>query len=177
MKNLKDTQTEKNLRAALSGESQARNRYSYYSEIAKNEGYKEAADFFQKTAENEMFHAKAWYKLLNDNTMPDTIECLEEAIKGENFEHTNMYPAFAKVAAEEGFAHIASLFTEIAKIEKAHEEQAAKILEAIKSEYKLPPFETDMICTYCGFDFHEHDDLEKCPVCEKPSTAFAYKLH
>ena len=177
MKELKGTQTEKNLRAALAGESQARNRYTYYSETARAEGYEEAAHFFEKTAENEKFHAKAWYKLLNNNNLPTTIECLEEAIKGEHFEQADMYPAFARAATEEGFEHIANLFKEIAKIEKNHEEQAKLIFENIKNENEKYSLQTDMYCIYCGFEFQEDDNLEICPVCEQPATAFAHKMN
>ena len=181
MKNLAGTQTEKNLRAALAGESQARNNYTYYTDIAKMEGNLEAAEFFEKTAENERFHAKAWYKLLNNDALPDTIGCLERAIKGENFEQTSMYPTFAKTAKEEGLDQIATLFNEIAKIEKSHEEQAKLILENIKNKnkdgYEALELQTDMICVYCGFEFHEDDNLQQCPVCEKPSTAFAHKMN
>ena len=174
---IKGTKTEENLRTALAGESQARNRYNFYSEIAKSEGHEEIANFFEKTADNEKFHAKAWYKLLHNNNLPGTAECLEEAIKGENFEHTDMYPSFVKTAEEEGFPIIASLFAEIAKIEKTHEAQCQKLLDGIKKTEDTPDFEADMTCVYCGFDFYEHDDLQVCPVCGQPSAFFARKLN
>jgi len=168
---LKGTKTEANLRAAFSGESQARNRYSYYSDVAKSEGYDVIAKFFEDTATNEKVHAKVWYKLLNGNIMSDTQTNLEEAIKGENFEHTSMYPTFAAVAKEEGFDTIASLFTEIATIEKKHEEQCKAILEALNKGNTLDFTTPDTTCLECGHDFREMQKFEFCPVCGA-STAF-----
>ena len=172
---LKGTKTEANLRAAFSGESQARNRYSYYSDMAKSEGLAEIAKFFDDMARNEMFHAKAWYKLLNGGTYPDTKSNLEAAIKGESFEHEEMYPSFAKVAKEEGFDSIALMFEDIAKIEKKHEEQCKAILENLNQgkalEVKIP----DTTCLNCGHDFLGSEGLDKCPVCEHSSAFFMSK--
>jgi len=176
IENLKGSQTEKNLQNAFAGESQARNRYSYYAAVAKSEGFGEIADFFEKTATNEMFHAKTWYKLIKGGKMPNVIECLEEAIAGENYEHTNMYPEFAAVAEKEGFDQIASLFREIAKIEKSHEEQCKKVLESLKNSSYMLELANDTVCTACGFDFRERDNLEVCPVCGRTAEYFAAKL-
>jgi len=162
---LKGTKTEKNLLEAFAGESQARNKYSYYSEMAKSEGHDDIAKFFEDTARNEQAHAKAWYKLLNGNVLPDTKQNLEEAIKGENFEHTNMYPAFAKIAKEEGFDSIAFLFSEIGKIEKKHEEQCKAILERLNNGNAPEITAPDTTCLNCGHDFVAEDTLEECPVC------------
>ncbi|MCL2356821.1 MAG: rubrerythrin family protein [Defluviitaleaceae bacterium] len=173
---LKGTQTEKNLQSAFAGESQARNRYSYYAEIAKGEGFSEIADFFERNSKNEMFHAKTWYKLLKFGRLPNVIECLEEAIAGESAEHETMYPQFAEIAEKEGFSQIASLFREVAKIEKSHEEHCKKMLEKLKNSSYMNELASDMVCTACGFDFRERDDLEECPVCGSASDYFAVKL-
>lgn len=172
---LKGTQTEKNLAAAFAGESQARNRYSYYAEIAKSEGLEDAEKFFAQTAKNEMFHAKNWYKILRGGIMPNVFECLEEAIAGENHEHTNMYPEFAETAEKEGFAQIAMLFREIAKIEKTHEDKLQKLMSDLKNSSYVFELESDMYCMACGYDFRERDGLDVCPVCGK-SDQFAAKM-
>jgi len=173
---LKGTKTEANLRAAFSGESQARNRYSYYSDIAKNEGYDEIAKFFEDTATNEKIHARTWYKLLNGGEMSDTLVNLEEAIKGEKFEYSEMYPTFARAAAEEGFNEIAFLFTEIGRIERKHEEQCKAILESLKNgkamELKMP----DITCLDCGHDFMDGENVDTCPVCGAGSAFFMRKV-
>jgi rubrerythrin len=173
---LKGTKTEANLRAAFAGESQARNRYSYYSDMAKQEGFEEIAKFFEDTARNEQAHAKAWYKLLNGNVYPDTKKNLEEAIKGEHFEHDEMYPAFARTAKEEGFDSIAFLFYEIGKIEQKHEEQCKAILECLNqgtaTNFRAP----DTACMNCGHEFREEEQLENCPVCGHSAAFFMRKL-
>ncbi|MCL2400070.1 MAG: rubrerythrin family protein [Defluviitaleaceae bacterium] len=172
---LKGTRTEANLRSAFSGESKARNRYSYYSEIAKSEGYDIIAKFFEDTANNEKAHAKAWYKLLNGNILPNTQQSLEEAIKGEYFEHTEMYPQFAQIAREEGFETIATLFEGIAEVEKKHEQQFQKVLESL-SEGKELEFRTpDTTCLNCGHDFTKTENVDKCPICESSSAFFIQK--
>ena len=172
---LKGTQTEKNLMEAFIGESQARNKYSYYSDIAISEGFEEVAKFFEKTANNEKFHAKTWYKLLNGDVLPNAIESLENAMEGENYEHTSMYPEFAKIAEAEGFNQIASLFIEIAQIEKMHEEKCREMLKKIKDGNYKPAPENDMFCMNCGFDFSQKIKLRECPVCGKTSAYFATK--
>jgi len=175
LEQLKGTKTEANLRSAFSGESQARNRYAYYSDMAKSEGYDEIAKFFEDTARNEQAHAKAWYKLLNGNVYPNTKKNLEEAIKGEHFEHEEMYPAFARVAKEEGFDSIAYLFYEISKIEKKHEEQCKAILESLNNGNAMDFSAPDTTCLNCGHDFSEKDKLEECPVCAHSSAFFMRK--
>ena len=118
---LKGSRTEANLLAAFAGESQARNKYTYYASKAKKDGYEQIAALFLETAENEKEHAKIWFKLLHDNGIPGTIENLKDAAAGENYEWTEMYAEFAKVAKEEGFDHIAYLFEAVGAIEKEHE--------------------------------------------------------
>ena len=136
---LKGSKTEQNLMEAFAGESQARNKYTYFASKAKKEGYEQIAAIFLETAENEKEHAKIWFKLLHDNDVPTTTVNLKDAADGENFEWTDMYSEFAKVAKEEGFDHIAYLFEGVAKIEKEHEERYKKLLdniEEIKEENK-----------------------------------------
>ena len=130
---LKGSKTEKNLMEAFAGESQARNKYTYYASKAKKEGYEQIADLFLETADNEKEHAKLWFKLLHDNDVPSTIENLKDAASGENFEWTNMYERMAKEAREEGFERIAFLFEEVAKIEKEHEARYLKLLENVEN--------------------------------------------
>ena len=126
------TQTEKNLQEAFAGESQARNKYTYFASKAKKEGYEQIAAIFQETADNEKEHAKIWFKLLNGGEIGTTAENLNAAADGENYEWTDMYVEFAKIAKEEGFDHIAYLFEEVGKIEKEHEERYLKLLENVK---------------------------------------------
>ena len=129
--NLKGTKTEKNLMAAFSGESEARNKYTYYASKAKKDGYVQIAKIFEETAANEKEHAKIWFKILKDGIGATDVN-LEDAAAGENYEWTEMYPTFAKEAREEGFEHIAYLFEEVAKIEKEHEERYKKLLANVK---------------------------------------------
>ncbi len=173
---LKGSKTEANLMAAFAGESQARNKYTYYASKAKKEGYEQIAAIFQETADNEKEHAKMWFKLLHDGGVPDTITNLKDAAAGENYEWTDMYAEFAKVAKEEGFAKIAYLFEAVGKIEKEHEERYNKLLANIE-EGKV--FEAGEIkiwkCRNCG---HIHVGLkapEVCPVCDHPKAYFEIK--
>ena len=129
---LKGSKTEKNLMTAFAGESQARNKYTYFASKAKKEGYEQIAAIFQETADNEKEHAKMWFKLLNGGEIGTTAENLKAAADGENYEWTDMYAEFAKIAKEEGFDHIAYLFEEVGKIEKEHEERYLKLLENVK---------------------------------------------
>ena len=129
---LKGSKTEANLMAAFAGESQARNKYTYYASKAKKEGYEQIAAIFQETADNEKEHAKMWFKELHGGEVPTTTENLKDAAAGENYEWTDMYAEFAKVAKEEGFNKIAYLFEEVAKIEKEHEERYKKLLENVE---------------------------------------------
>ena len=126
---LKNSKTEKNLMSAFAGESQARNKYNYYAEKAKEEGFEQIAAFFQETAQNEKQHAKIWFKLLNGGNVPATAQNLKDAAAGENYEWTDMYAGFAKTAKEEGFNDIAALFERVAKIEKEHEERYLALLK------------------------------------------------
>ena len=129
---LKGSKTEQNLMTAFAGESQARNKYTYFASKAKKEGYEQIAAIFQETADNEKEHAKMWFKLLNGGDIGTTAENLQAAADGENYEWTDMYAEFAKTAKEEGFTHIAYLFEEVAKIEKEHEARYLKLLENVK---------------------------------------------
>ena len=130
---LKGSKTEKNLMAAFAGESQARNKYTYYASKAKKDGYEQIAAIFLETAENEKEHAKIWFKLLHDGAVPSTVENLKDAASGENYEWTDMYDDFAKTAREEGFEQIAYLFEEVGKIEKEHEARYLKLLKISKT--------------------------------------------
>ena len=132
MPDLKGTKTEMNLREAFAGESQARNKYTYYASKAKKEGYEQIAAIFQETADNEKEHAKLWFKLLHDGDVPSTMDNLKDAAMGENYEWTDMYDRMAKEAREEGFDRIAFLFEEVGKIEKEHEERYRKLLENVE---------------------------------------------
>ena len=131
-KSIKGTRTEANLLAAFAGESQARNKYTYYASRAKKDGYEQIAALFTETAENEKEHAKIWFKLLHDGAVPDTVTNLKDAAAGENYEWTDMYAAFAKEAREEGFTEITALFEGVAKIEKEHEERYLALLKNIE---------------------------------------------
>ena len=171
MATLKGSKTEKNLEAAFAGESQARNKYTYFASQARKEGYNQIGDIFEETANNEKEHAKRWFKLLHDNEIPDTIENLTAAAAGEHEEWTNMYVDFAKTAREEGFDEIAFLFEGVAAIEKAHEERYLKLLSKVKAGQV---FEADGFviwkCTNCGHLHYAKTAPEVCPICahEKP---------
>ena len=130
---LKGTKTEKNLWEAFAGESQARNKYTYFASMAKKEGYEQLAAIFEETANNEKEHAKIWFKLLCGGAIPDTLTCLDMAAGGEHDEWTEMYPRMAKEAKEEGFNQIAALFTMVAQIEKEHEERYRALAENLKN--------------------------------------------
>lgn len=172
MQNLKGSKTEQNLMTAFSGESQASNKYTYYANKAKQEGYHQIAEIFQKTADNEKEHAEIWFKLLN-NGLQDTKTNLQAAANGENFEWTEMYAAFAKEAEEEGFKEISVLFANVAKIEKEHEERYLKLLQNINNnEVFARKNQMVWICRNCG---HVHVGLsapEVCPVCSHTQGYF-----
>lgn len=172
---LKGTKTEKNLQSAFAGESQARNKYTYFASQARKEGYNQIADIFEETARNEKEHAKIWYKLLNDG-VNSTEENLEEAAGGENYEWTSMYDEFAKEAKEEGFATIAFLFESVARIEKEHEQRYLEILENLKKDRIFEKQEkVKWICQNCGHTYESKEALEKCPVCDHPKAYFEVK--
>lgn len=173
---LKGSKTEENLLKAFAGESQARNKYTYYASKAKKDGYEQIAAIFEETANNEKEHAKLWFKELNDGVIPDTIVNLEDAASGENFEWTDMYKEFAEVAKEEGFDRIADLFEKVGEIEKHHEERYLKLLQNIKDERV---FHKDgdkiWICRNCGYVYTGKDALEVCPVCKHPQSFMEQK--
>lgn len=165
MADLKGTKTEANLMAAFAGESQARNKYSYYAPQAKKDGYVQIANFFEETAANEKEHAKIWFKLLHGGEVPDTETNLKDAADGENYEWTDMYAKFAKEAREEGFDDIAYLFEAVGEIEKAHEERYRQLLATIEGERDG---ECIWQCTHCGHTVIDRKYPDKCPVCDQP---------
>ncbi len=172
-KNLKGSKTEQNLWTAFAGESQARNKYTYYASRAKKDGYEQIAAIFQETADNEKEHAKIWFKLLHDG-MPDTMTNLKDAAAGENYEWTEMYAEFAKEAKEEGFDKIATLFEMVAKIEKEHEERYRKLLANIEQGIVFArEGETVWQCRNCGHLHVGKGAPSVCPVCDHPQAYFA----
>jgi rubrerythrin len=170
--NLKGTKTEANLQTAFAGESQARNKYTYFASKAKKDGYEQIAKIFLETAENEKEHAKLWFKLLNGG-IGSTAENLEAAADGENFEWTDMYATFAKEAREEGFEAIAKLFDGVAAIEKTHEERYRKLLANVKEGLVFSK-DGDMVweCANCGHLHFGKKAPEVCPVCAHPQAYF-----
>ena len=171
-KNLKGTKTEANLMAAFAGESQARNKYTYYASKAKKEGYEQIAALFLETANNEKEHAKIWFKLLHDG-IADTATNLLDAAEGDNYEWTDMYSTFAKEAREEGFDDIAFLFEGVAKIEKEHEERYRALLKNVKDGLVFSR-DGDQIwqCSNCGHIVVGKKAPEVCPVCAHPQAYF-----
>ena len=172
--NLKGTKTEANLMAAFAGESQARNKYTYFASKAKKEGYNQIAELFLATADNEKEHAKLWFKLLGG--INDTMQNLEDAAEGENYEWTDMYATFAKEAREEGFEEIAVQFEGVAKIEKEHEDRYRKLLANVKNG---EVFKKGSIviweCGNCGHVVVGTEAPEICPVCVHPRAYFRIK--
>ena len=170
---LKESRTYENLKTAFAGESQARNKYTYFASKAKKEGYEQIAAIFLETAENEKEHAKIWYKLLNDGEIPDTKTNLLNAADGEAYEWTDMYDEFAKVAEEEGFTKIAFLFRSVGEIEKHHEERYRKLLKNIEDEVVFSSDgDTIWICRNCGHVVVGPKAPEVCPVCNHPKSYF-----
>ena len=173
---LKGSKTEQNLMTAFAGESQARNKYTYFASKAKKEGYEQIAALFQETADNEKEHAKMWFKLLNGGDIGTTEENLKAAAEGENYEWTDMYAGFAKTAKEEGFDHIAYLFEEVAKIEKEHEARYLKLLENVKEGKVFEAGEVKVWkCRNCGHIVVGTKAPEVCPVCAHPKAYFEIK--
>lgn len=168
---LTGSKTEKNLLAAFAGESQARNKYTYFASIAKKEGYEQIAGIFLETAENEKEHAKMWAKFLG--LIGNTEKNLEEAATGENYEWTVMYKEFAKTAREEGFKEIAGYFEKVAEVEASHEARYLKLLERIKdgSIFKRP-FPIKWRCRNCGYVYEGIEPPEKCPACTHPKAFY-----
>ncbi len=175
MKELKGSKTEQNLLTAFAGESQARNKYTFYASKAKKDGYEQIAAIFEETANNEKEHAKLWFKLLHGG-IPDTLANLADAAAGENYEWTDMYSSFAKEAKEEGFDYIAKLFEGVAAIEKRHEERYRKLIENIEGGLVFSR-DGDMIweCRNCGHIHIGKSAPEVCPVCAHPRAYF--ELH
>ena len=173
---LKGSKTEANLMAAFAGESQARNKYTYYASKAKKDGYVQIANIFEETAANEKEHAKLWFKLLHGGSIGDTIDNLKDAADGENYEWTDMYATFAKEAKEEGFTEIAALFEGVAKIEKEHEERYRKLLANIEGDLVFSR-DGDCVwqCTNCGHIMIGKKAPELCPVCKHPKAYFQIK--
>ena len=173
---LKGSKTEQNLMTAFAGESQARNKYTFFASKAKKEGYEQIAAIFEETANNEKEHAKMWFKLLNDGQIPSTAENLKAASEGENYEWTDMYEEFAKIAKEEGFDKIAYLFEEVGKIEKDHEERFSKLLDNVNNELVFSK-DGDKIwkCRNCGHICIGKEAPEVCPVCNHPQAFFEIK--
>jgi rubrerythrin len=170
---LKGSKTEANLQAAFAGESQARNKYTYFASKAKKEGFVQIAAIFEETAKNEQEHAKIWFKLLHGGEIPTTAENLLAAAEGENYEWTDMYDQFAKEAREEGFTKIAELFEGVAAIEKEHEERYRKLLANVKGDLVFSK-EGDAVwqCSNCGHIVVGKRAPEVCPICAHPQAYF-----
>ena len=170
---LKGSKTEANLMAAFAGESQARNKYTYYASKAKKEGYEQIAEIFEETANNEKEHAKLWFKELHNGEVPSTLENLKDAASGENYEWTEMYKEFAETARAEGFDNIAKLFESVGEIEKHHEERYRKLLENVKDG---EVFKKGSIvvwkCRNCGHIVVGTEAPKVCPVCNHPQSFF-----
>jgi rubrerythrin len=171
--NLKGTKTEKNLEIAFAGESQARNKYTYYASKAKKEGYEQIAAIFQETADNEKEHAELWFKYLHDGKVPTTVDNLRDAAAGENYEWTDMYAQMAKEAIEEGFIEIAAKFEMVAKIEREHEQRYLKLVENIEAG---KVFVADDVvvwkCRNCGHIHVAKAAPEVCPTCDHAKSYF-----
>ncbi len=173
---LKGSKTEKNLMDAFAGESQARNKYTYFASKARKEGYEQIAEIFEETANNEKEHAKLWFKLLNGGDIPSTEENLKAAAEGENYEWTDMYDRMAKEAKEEGFDKIAYLFEQVGKIEKEHEARYLKLLENVKDGLVFSrDDERIWKCRNCGHIVIGKYAPEVCPVCNHPKSFFEIK--
>lgn len=176
MKNLKGTKTERNLQTAFAGESQARNKYTYYASKAKKDGYVQISKIFEETAANEKEHAKIWFKLLHGGAVPSTVENLEDAANGENYEWTDMYAQFAREAREEGFDDIADKFEMVGAIEKEHENRYRKLLKNIQDAVVFSR-DGDQIwqCSNCGHIVIGKQAPDVCPVCDHAQSYFELK--
>lgn len=173
MKDLKESKTEKNLKEAFAGESQARNKYTYFASKARKDGYEQIAAIFEETAQNEKEHAKLWYKLLNGGDISDTMTNLREAAEGENYEWTDMYDRMAQEAEEEGFPAIAAKFRMVGAIERHHEERYRRLLANIEEGIV---FSRDgdriWVCRNCGHVVVGQKAPKACPVCAHPQSFF-----
>ncbi len=173
---LKGSKTEQNLMTAFAGESQARNKYTYYASKAKKEGYVQIAKIFEETANNEKEHAKIWFKALHGDEIPATAENLLDAAEGENYEWTDMYAKFAKEAKEEGFEKLAYLFEAVGKIEKEHEERYRRLLENVKTGKVFAKEGKQVwVCSNCGHIHVGESAPQICPVCAHPQAYFEVK--
>ena len=176
MQDLKGTQTERNLMDAFAGESQARNKYSYYASKARRDGYEQIAALFEETANNEKEHAKLWFKYLHGGEVPDTMANLKDAAEGENYEWTDMYDRMAREAEEEGFTEIAKKFRAVGAIERHHEERYRKLLANIEDGIVFSRDEDAMwICRNCGHIVIGRKAPELCPVCKHSRSFFEIK--
>ncbi|MBC3797287.1 rubrerythrin [Acetobacterium tundrae] len=176
MKDLKGTKSEANLMTAFAGESQARNKYTYYAGQAKKDGYEQIAALFSETAKNEEEHAKIWFKLLH-NGIADTATNLKDAATGENFEWTSMYEGFAKDAKDEGFDDLARLFEGVAKIEKKHEERYLQLLNKVENGLVFSnDGETIWKCSNCGHIYIGKKAPDICPICKHPKAYFQIEV-
>lgn len=173
---LHGSKTEANLMAAFAGESQARNKYTYYASKARKDGYEQIAAIFEETANNEKEHAKMWFKELHGGEVPSTIENLKDAAAGENYEWTDMYKEFAATAKEEGFDQIAKLFEMVGEIEKNHEERYLTLLGNVENDKVFHKDEdTVWICRNCGHVYYGKDALKVCPVCKHKESYMELK--
>ena len=177
MANLKGTKTEKNLMEAFVGESQARNKYTYFASKARKDGYEQIAAIFEETAGNEKEHAKIWFKLLCGGDLPATAENLKAAAAGEHEEWTAMYKRMADEAREEGFNDIAFLFESVGKIEKEHEERYLKLLKNVQDGVVFARKQKSVwICRNCGHIVDSENAPAKCPVCAHPQSYFELRV-
>lgn len=171
MKSLMGTQTEKNLRFAFSGESEARNKYTFFAKIAKQEGYEQIASIFEKTALNEMAHAKLWFETLSG--IGNTLENLKNAVSSENYEWSKMYAEFANTAEQEGFPEIATAFERVGEIERSHEDRYMQLVENIsKNKVFVKDCDVIWICRNCGYISVGVQAPLNCPVCSHPQSYF-----
>lgn len=175
---LKGSKTEQNLMSAFAGESQARNKYTYFASQARKEGYEQIASIFEETANNEKEHAKLWFKELNGGSVPSTLDNLNDAANGENYEYTTMYSDFAKEAREEGFDRIADLFERVGEIEKEHENRYKKLIDNIEKELVFSSEgDTIWICRNCGHVVIGKKAPLVCPVCAHKQSFFERKAN
>ena len=173
---LKGSKTEQNLMSAFAGESQARNKYTFFASQARKEGYEQIASIFEETANNEKEHAKLWFKELNGGSVPSTLDNLNDAANGENYEYTTMYSDFAKEAREEGFDRIANLFERVGEIEKEHENRYRKLIDNIEKELVFSSEgDTIWICRNCGHVVIGKKAPLVCPVCAHKQSFFERK--
>ena len=170
---LKGTKTEKNLKEAFAGESQARNKYTYYASKAKKEGYEQIASIFEETANNEKEHAKLWFKALNGGDVPSTLQNLLDAAAGEHGEWTEMYKKMAQEASVEGFNELAYQFIAVAEVERRHEQRYKQLAELVKNGTVFNKTDKKVwICRNCGHIYVGENAPKECPVCKHPQAYF-----